>query len=171
MLKNRSLIVICLVFISLCILPFYAQAIEKVTYVSETAPIFSLKDLNNKEIGLKNFLGKKVILISFWTVYCSFCIKEFPELKTLHQEFSKKGLKILSINIMDSKKRVAKLIREKEINYSVLLDSNGRAAKLYGVRGVPFNVVIDKKGIVRYQWYGLPKDLKKIVESLILEKN
>ena len=168
MLKNRSLIVTCFVFISLCILPFYAPATEKVTFVGETAPIFSLKDLNNKEINLKNFLGKKVILISFWTVYCSSCVKEFSELKNLHREFSKKGLEILSIDIRDSKKRVAKLIKGKEIEHSVLLDSKGEVARLYGVKGVPFNVVIDKKGVIRYQWYELPPDLKKIVESLIL---
>ena len=44
--------------------------------IGETAPDFTLKDLEGKDVSLKDFKGK-VVFINFWATWCSPCKKSF----------------------------------------------------------------------------------------------
>ena len=63
----------------------------------------------------------------------------------IQKNYQKKGLKILSIDVNESIKKVASFTQKKNIIYTVLLDEKGEVAKLYDVYGFPTNLIIDKK--------------------------
>jgi thiol-disulfide isomerase/thioredoxin len=46
---------------------------------------FSLRDLNGRKVRLAKFRGK-VVLINFWTTWCSACLSEMPELIALQKQ-------------------------------------------------------------------------------------
>lgn len=61
------------------------------------------------------------------------------------------GLKVLGIDVQESKKKVSSFIGKNQINYPVALDSNADVARLYQVVGIPLNIVLDKNGVIRYR--------------------
>jgi outer membrane lipoprotein-sorting protein len=58
---------------------------------------FTLKDLDGREVNLRDLRGK-VVLLSFWASWCDPCRAEMPSIEKLHREFKDKGLVVLGIN-------------------------------------------------------------------------
>ena len=72
-------------------------------------------------------------------------------LKEYYDELKDDGLKVLGIDVQESKKKISSFVEKNRINYPVALDSNAEAARLYQVVGIPLNIVLDKKGVIRYK--------------------
>jgi len=70
---------------------------------------------------------------------------------------------------------IRKVVREKKVNYPVLLDADlSVATRSYGLAGpIPLKVVIDHKGVIRYTHVGdyRPGDdeLPSVLEGLLKE--
>lgn len=124
-------------------------------------PDFFLQDLEGREYRLADYVGKKPVLLVFWTTGCPYCITEIPRLNKIFLDRSK-DLEFLSINILESKRAVSRLVAAKGIKYPVLLDPRGETAKAYRVRGVPTVIVIDLKGSMVYYGHDISEALRKI---------
>jgi len=74
---------------------------------SEThaAPGFTLKDLNGKEVSLKEFKDKKAVLLVFWATWCVYCRQEIPELIKLKSQYKDKNLEIFGVNIRNLRQK------------------------------------------------------------------
>ena len=75
---------------------YYQLAFRKVlkaksTLVGEKAPNIVGVDEFGKQIALKDFQGKYV-LIDFWSSSCKWCRKETPNIRKAYDEFKSKGL-------------------------------------------------------------------------------
>lgn len=152
--------------------------------VGEKAPDFHLKDLadaSGRKVSLSEYVGpnakeKKIVMLEFWATWCDICKKEMPNLVRLQNQWKDKGFTILSIVLQSgSVDDVKKIMREKKLNYPVLLDQDlAVATKLYGLAGpIPLKVVIDHKGIIRYSHVGdYPpgeEELPFVLEDLVKE--
>lgn len=62
-----------------------------------SAPDFQLRTLDGQKVRLSEFRGK-VVLINFWTTWCSACLSEMPELIALQREHQD-NLVILGISL------------------------------------------------------------------------
>lgn len=154
----------------------YADTAMRVK-IGEKAPNFKLKDvMTGKVVTLSDFQGKKVVLLEFWATWCDICVREMPYLVKLNNTWKDKGFELLSIvlpsgNIDD----IRKIVRDKKVNYGVLLDADlSVATKAYGLAGpIPLKVVIDSKGVVRYTKVGdYPpgeEELPFVIEDLVKE--
>jgi peroxiredoxin len=119
--------------------------------VGQKASPFKLLAIDGKEIALESFAKDKVTLLVFGATWCPSCRHEIPILKEYHNELKDDGLKILSIDIQESKKKVNSFVKENRINYPVALDSNAEAARLYNVVGIPLNIILDNNGVIQYK--------------------
>jgi peroxiredoxin len=117
---------------------------------SKSAPQFTLKDLDGKDVSLKDFKDKKAVLLVFWATWCVYCVQEIPELIKLSEQYKGKDLAIYGVNIQEKAQKVVPFAKKKNVNYSILLDEKADVAKAYEVQGIPANVLIDKKGNVIY---------------------
>lgn len=151
-------------FFLLGVCAFGQGASLEVASVGRPAPDFTLQDLNGKKVALKSLQGSPVLLV-FGATWCPYCVKEIPDLNKFYDDYTKRGLVILSIDINESQTKVASFAKQKGIKYKVLLDSDGRVSEMYGVRGIPTNVLIDKKGIVKYLNHPIPSraEIEKIL--------
>ena len=61
---------------------------------------------------------------------------------------------------------VAKFVRDKKVNYRILLDADGKTAKAYDVSGIPLILGIDGAGVVRYRDHVIPKDGDAFIKLL-----
>lgn len=116
------------------------------TVVLEKAPDFVLPDLKGQKFRLSDFKGKRPVLIVFSTTWCPYCKDEIPYIKSLHATYAKRGLEIVTIDIKESREKVAKFAAKYDLPYRVLLDEEGAVSGIYNVRGVPSMVLVDQNG-------------------------
>lgn len=119
---------------------------------------FTLPKPDGEVVSLRQFIGKKPVLLAFWATWCPRCNEEVPDINRLHSEPpANRQLTILALNFMESPEKVNAFIAKKRVTYPVLLDRKGRVAKKYGVVGIPTYILIDRGGSVAYRGYELPE--------------
>lgn len=118
--------------------------------VGQAPPPFTLKDLNGKEVSLKDFAGK-VVYMDFWASWCTPCRYEMKNgSPKLHEKFKdNKDVVFLYISIDDNAERWKKAIAEDKIKGIHLLSAGGmnsKAAQAFAIQGVPRYIIIGRDG-------------------------
>lgn len=111
------------------------------------APLFSLPDEKGKQVSLKDFRGKYVI-IDFWASWCQPCRASFPAVADLYKQYKAKGLEVLGVSLDRSEPAWRKALAEEKAPWTMVLDNKGTVAKDYAVKTIPLLVLIDKDGKV-----------------------
>ena len=124
----------------------------------ETAPGFTLQDIEGNEVGLEDY-GDQVLMINFWATWCGPCIDEMPTLVNLHSLYSERGFSVIGISVDDSADKVRAFAPVHELNYPLLIANAKVRADYGGVTAIPTTFMIDKKGVVRFVEVGKPADL------------
>ncbi len=128
-------------------------AAPSVARVGESAPDFKLQNLDGQLISLSDFRGKPV-LINFWATWCKFCRYEMPYLQQIYEEWSDKGLVVLTIDIGESPSKVKEFLQALNLSLPVLLDTNEKVAQKYNVPPVPTTFFIDSDGTIQVKIIG-----------------
>ena len=100
--------------------------------IGQKAVDFTLKDQNDNEVKLSDFLGKKVVLYFYpkdMTPGCSTQAKAFAE---LFDEFSKKGAVIIGVS-KDTVKSHKKFEEKYSLPFILLSDPEHEVMEAYGV--------------------------------------
>jgi peroxiredoxin len=122
-------------------------------------PDFSLKVLNGKRVGIKQFKGK-IVLLNFWAIWCAPCKDEMPGLEVLHRQFRDKNFVLLTISVdYGGVKSVQEFINKHQYTFSVLLDPKCEVFDLFKANGIPTTFLVDKKGKMIGKAMG-PRDWK-----------
>ena len=123
----------------------------------ETAPNFSLPDLNGNMISLADYKGK-VVLLNIWATWCPPCVEEMPSMEKLHQAMKGTDFEILAVSIDASgTKTVTPFMKKHKLSFPALTDTKGAIKRLYQTTGVPESFIIDKDGIIAEKVLG-PRD-------------
>lgn len=123
------------------------------TRADEAAPDFQLQNLDGQLVSLSDLRGKPVLL-NFWATWCGPCRGEMPHLEQIYQEWSNKGLILLTINIGESSSQVGDFMREYNLSMPVLLDIRQVVAQQYNITAIPTTFFIDKDGIIQEKIVG-----------------
>ncbi len=118
------------------------------TTLGSIAPDFIQQDTLQKNVSLKSFRGKYV-LIDFWASWCKPCRVENPELVKAYNAFKEKNFTILGVSLDNNKTSWLKAIRKDGLTWTHVSDLKfwkNEVALLYGVKTVPQNFVIDPSG-------------------------
>jgi thiol-disulfide isomerase/thioredoxin len=113
---------------------------------------------NSNPLTMKSLLGKAV-LIDFWTYSCVNCLRTTPHLRAWHEAYEEKGLAIIGVHTPEfdfekQEKKVAKAVKDLEIDYPVVLDADYKIWNLYANRWWPRKFLIDQKGVIVYDHIG-----------------
>ena len=138
-----------------------------------TAPPLSFKLINGQSVTLNNLIDKGPVLIDYWALWCSPCLKEMPHLNNLQDEFGDDGFRILAVNL-DSERSVSKVksyIRSKGYVLEVALDPAQETYRRLNGQAMPYSLLVDRSGKIIYRHSGyVPGDekvLRKKVEALV----
>jgi len=161
---------------------------------------FSLRDLNDRKVRLAELAGK-VVLINFWTTWCSACVGEMPELIALQKQHADR-LAIIGVSLdfipdahghvgghpaveeqgapveTDEHERnsaalktvrdkVARTVKARGINYTVLLDEKNEIGGRFNGGELPTTVIVDANGNVRRRFVGARS--LRVLEAMIAE--
>ena len=86
-------------------------------YAQEKAADFTLKNTKDEEVSLSSFSGK-VIVLEWFTTWCTKCREAFPELKPflnkINREYAEKGVVVMAINLDKKEPEKVKAFAEKK---------------------------------------------------------
>ena len=134
------------------------------------APDFTLPDLDGQKVTFSSLLAEGPVILDFWATWCKPCLKGFPHLQALQDEYRDRGLRVVAISVDSprSRSRVAPLINSKKYSFEVLLDTEGRVAKRYNAVLLPRTVLVDETGEIVYGAVGYrPSNYDEIEEALV----
>jgi thiol-disulfide isomerase/thioredoxin len=109
--------------------------------------------INTDKISIHDQIGKKIVLLDFWTYSCINCQRTLPYLVAWDKKYTSKGLQIIGVHTpeFDFEKNytnVSNFVKEKGITYPVVLDSNYGTWNAYGNQYWPADYLIDLSGKV-----------------------
>ena len=119
----------------------------------QTVPTLQLTDTTGKQLDLKDYRGK-VVLLNFWATWCPPCVKEIPSLNRLQAKLAGEDFAILSVEVGEEPEEVKTFLETTPADYPVMLNTDGETAKDWGLRAFPTTFIIDRQGIIRLAYYG-----------------
>lgn len=140
--------------------------------LNKSAPDFTLPNEEGNEISLKDFKGKKILLVFYPGDNTSVCTKQLCSYSSGMEEFNQLGVNILGIS-MDSVESHLEFKKKFNLSFPLLSDVSGKIVEQYeskGFLGVQRNLfLIDENGKVIFQNESLPifyKDTKDVLSEL-----
>lgn len=151
------------------------------------APTFSLPDLNQKYISLRDYCGeelrkpwlnknKYVVLISFFATWCKPCMEELPHLEQVAEKYKDQQVKIFLIDVGEDLQKVSDFVSRKKISLPVLIDRYQTVAEKYDALTLPRLFVIDSVGVIRKENKGFSDpetfelEITSLIDSLLVQK-
>ncbi|MBS2026483.1 MAG: TlpA family protein disulfide reductase [Deltaproteobacteria bacterium] len=131
-------------------------------------PDFALNTVDGETVHLSDYLGKGVIVLSFWATWCEPCKTELPHLQELYAKHKGQGLTVLALAMDDptTMSQVAAFAHRSGFTFPVLLDSETKAAALYNrQKNAPYTVVIDRGGHIHSEKAGYEPGAEKALEA------
>lgn len=99
----------------------------------DVAPDFSLLDEHGRLVSLKDFLGKKVIVLYFYPKdFTSGCTAEACSFRDDYKLYEEKGAAVIGVSL-DSVESHSKFSQKYNLSFPILSDKRKGVAKAYGV--------------------------------------
>lgn len=92
----------------------------------------------------------KVLYIDFWASWCPPCIKSFPFMNKLAQDFGEQGLEVIGINLDENRPDADAFLSRYQHEFSIVFNADKQCAKDFGVIAMPSSYIVDRRGIVRH---------------------
>lgn len=157
--------VMCLIASACLAIPCAPVASAADSLIHKPAPTFARTDLDHKQLDLRAYRGK-VVLLNFWATWCAPCQLEMPHFVAWQTQYGARGLQILGISMDDDPALVRNLYQKLHLNYPVAM-GDAKLGKLYGgVLGLPVTFLIDRNGEVQAEFQG-ETDLGRIESTFL----
>ena len=160
---------------NLLLASFVALVVPNLVIASEvgkSAPDFTLKSLDGKNLKLSEMTGN-VVLINFWASWCGPCREEMPLLNALHNKYEPLGFTVLGVNVEEDLKGAKGFLKNFPVDFPVLLDNTNKVSKQFKVVAMPTTIVVDRDGNMRYLHQGYKSGdeakYRQMVKTLIRE--
>ena len=138
---------------------------------------FSLKDVDGKPHTLSDYLGKQVVVLTYFATWCEPCKMELTDLNSYYRTIADQPVTILAIAIDEPETQgdVRQFAKQRRYGFPVLLDTEQEAAALFNPkREAPFMVVIDKVPSIYWTHAGyLPGDdarIRSVIHAAVVQR-
>lgn len=145
--------------------------------MGDTAPDFTLPSASGQMVSLKDYLGKKNIVLYFYPKDDSpGCTKEACAFRDNYEIFKDMGAEVIGVS-SDSIEKHQEFMEKHHLPFVLLSDTNGTLRRAWGVRAtlglIPGRVtyIIDRKGVIRYFFSSQFQASKHIDKALNVLKN
>lgn len=112
----------------------------------QTAPDFTLTDINGSPVRLSSLRGKPVML-NFWSISCPPCRYEMPEIEAAYQKYRGQAA-FIGIAPSDSATDVRDFVRTRGYSWTFVTDPTNAVSFDYQVMYFPTTYFIDADGRV-----------------------
>ena len=132
--------------------------------IGSRLPVFSVKDLQGREISAADLRGK-VVLIDFWATWCQPCKKEMPGYQKLLDHYGSRGFAIVGFKFdtMMDMEDPALFAKKIGVRYPLAVAPDDLKQKFGGIEGLPTTMLYDRQGILRKKVIGF--EYTNVIES------
>lgn len=133
----------------------------------------SLTDLSGTPLPLGEWVGRDVIVISFWATYCKPCKGEMPFLQKMWEKYGEKGLKVLAVSQdgPETESGVRPFVQRNRYTFHVSIDRQSDAARLLNPKGMlPYLVIVGKDGRIVMGKDGFSAGDQPAIETFLQEQ-
>ena len=106
---DRLLILLLCILSGALVFSIYAGIHERVVVEGDSSPDFTITADNGQTVSVPHFQGK-LLLLNFWASWCKPCEEETPSLSQLAQQFSDKGLVVLTVSVDQNEQSYRKFL-------------------------------------------------------------
>lgn len=128
--------------------------------IGQLAPNFTLYDTDKKEVSLKDFEGKNLLILFFPQAFTGVCTTELCTIRDNLAVYNNLQSEVIAISV-DSVFTLNRFKEDQKLNFSLLSDFNKEVSKSYGaiydefvlgMKGVSKRAafVVDTKGVIQY---------------------
>jgi thiol-disulfide isomerase/thioredoxin len=115
--------------------------------------------INADNVSIKDLVGKKVILVDFWTYSCINCQRTTPYLNAWYEKYKDYGFEIIGIHTPEfdfekNRDNVEAAVKKFGIKYPVVQDNDYSTWAVYGNRYWPRKYLIDIDGFIVFDHIG-----------------
>ncbi len=125
--------------------------------IGAIAPDFDLPSVDGKNVSLKSFLDKSIVVVIFSCNHCPYVQAYEDRMIALQNEFQDKGVAFVAINANetvhypeDTFEKMIVRAREKKFNFPYLRDETQRVAEAFGAHYTPEIFLLDAKRRLQY---------------------
>ncbi len=133
--------------------------------------------VNAEPFRLADLIGKKVIMVDFWTYSCINCQRTLPYINAWYDKYKDNGLEIIGIHTpeFDFEKvlgNVQAAVKKYGITYPVVLDNDYGTWTAYQNRYWPHKFLIDIHGNIVYDHIGEGgyEETEAVIQQLLKER-
>jgi len=134
--------------------------------------------INTKSINIMDQIGKKVVMVDFWTYSCINCQRTIPQHNAWYKKYESQGLEIIGIHTPEFKfeeslENVQIAVKNLGVNYPVVLDNDYSTWQAYGNRYWPHIYLIDIDGFIVYDHIGEGnyEETEREIQKLLRERS
>ena len=147
--------------------------------VGDRAPLFTLKDQNDREVSLKEMIRKGPVAVVFIrsVTWCTYCQLQTIQLSDNLEEIEAGGGQVVAI-CYDSPETIKRFSERRKIKVPILSDTGSKIIEAYAMRALTGTgdqvgsarhgtFVIDQSGVVRSKPYLTSFEGRAAVDALV----
>ncbi|MCB0641227.1 MAG: thioredoxin family protein [Phaeodactylibacter sp.] len=125
--------------------------------VGDTAPAFTLKNVDGKMVSLSDYNDQKGAIVIFTCNHCPYAVMYEDRIIELHNKYAPKGYPVIAINPNDPEVQPADGFEEMQVRaeekgfpFAYLFDDGQKIYPAYGAQKTPHVFLVDNNQKVRY---------------------
>jgi thiol-disulfide isomerase/thioredoxin len=146
---------------------------SRILKVGNEAPVFVAKNLEGGDFVLSEHIGKKPVILFFWSFFCGPCREEMPILQKVYEDLGKDKVVFVGVNLDGPKlgNAIGKFMHDSGFDFTIVFDElkglEYKIADPYGVAGTPTVYTIDLEGKISFSTVGKvePEELVEVLEQ------
>ena len=131
----------------------------------------------DEAFNITDLIGKKVVLVDFWTYSCINCQRTLPYITSWYEKYKDQGLVVVGVHTPEFKfeqeyDNVVRATRQWSVTYPVVLDNDYGTWHAYANRYWPRKYLIDIDGFIVYDHIGegAYEETEKKIQELLEER-
>jgi len=133
--------------------------------------------INTEGVKIADLIGKKVIMVDFWTFSCINCQRTLPYINSWYEKYKDKGFEIVGIHTPEFSfekeyDNVLSAVNQYGVKYPVVLDNDYATWNAYQNRYWPRKYLIDIDGFIVYDHIGegAYEETERKIQDLLEER-
>ena len=125
---------------------------------------FTVTTPDGTQLTLSEILAeKKLVLLNFWYVGCSWCVEEFPYMQQAYEQYGD-DVAVIALNPTDDNSAIRAFQSQYGLSFS-MASCSAAWPQTFGIQGYPTSVFIDRYGVISLIEEGAITSLRPFTHS------